>query len=276
MSAKVTGGPTHWRANLDELALGVGHLQEATDQSMRLAGEATVAGGLLAGITIMTPQGPLIGANTVAISTGLLTMRAEVEALRTGVDFAVNSYLEAEQQITRAVDVAFTPLALAMSIVGVTTDANVPNDVYEIAIRGTTGAAWTSIESAFTTLDTMVPGSKYVAGNTIGWMSGFDENLWDVPPTQLTIGTLAHALGHFGLLKMAPYDTTNITQDPDENGWQTREAISGDGSLKSMNLLQEYGYDHDTVTVAKIQQQNGTDAYAVIYPGTTPVGDDGG
>ena len=276
MSAKVTGGPTHWRANLDELALGVGHLQEATDQSMRLAGEATVAGGLLAGITIMTPQGPLIGANTVAISTGLLTMRAEVEALRTGVDFAVNSYLEAEQQITRAVDVAFTPLALAMSIVGVTTDANVPNDVYEIAIRGTTGAAWTSIESAFTSLDTMVPGSKYVAGNTIGWMSGFDENLWDVPPTQRTIGTLAHALGHFGLLKMAPYNTTNITQDPDENGWQTREAISGDGSLKSMNLLQEYAYDHDTVTVAKIQQQDGTDAYAVIYPGTTPVGDDGG
>ncbi|MDN6490574.1 MAG: hypothetical protein L0K41_09260, partial [Yaniella sp.] len=28
--------------------------------------------------------------------------------------------------------------------------------------------------------------------------------------------------------------------------------------------------------VAKIQQQNGTDAYAVIYPGTTPVGEDGG
>src|SRR5699024_12050382 len=156
--------------------------------------------GLLAGITIMTPQVSLIGSNTVGISTGQLTIRAEVEALRTGVDFAVNSYLEAEQQITRAVDVAFTPLALAMSIVGVTTDANVPNDVYEIAIRGTTGAAWTPIESAFTSLDTMVPGSKYVAGNTIGWMSGFDENLWDVPPTQRAIGNLDHALVNFGLI----------------------------------------------------------------------------
>ena len=101
MSAKVTGGPTHWRANLDELALGVGHLQDATQHSMRLAGEATVAGGLLAGVTIMTPQGPMIGANTVAISTGLLTMQAEVAALRAGVDFAVNAYLETEQQITR-------------------------------------------------------------------------------------------------------------------------------------------------------------------------------
>lgn len=274
MSAKVTGGPTHWRANLDELALGVGQLQDATEHSMRLAGEATVAGGLLAGITIMTPQGPLIGANTAAISAGLLAMRAEVEALRTGVDFAVNSYLEAEQQITRVVDAAFTPLALAMSIVGVTTDVNIPNDVYEIAIRGTTGAAWAPVESAFTSLNGVLPGSKYVAGNTIGWMAGFDDNLWDVPPTQRTIGTLAHALGYLGLSQMAPYDTTNITQHPGADGWQTRDAISRDGSLKSMSLLQDYAYDHDTVTVAKLEQPDGSDAYAVIYPGTTPVGDD--
>ena len=276
MSAKVTGGPTHWRANLDELALGVGRLQDATEHSMRLAGEATVAGGLLAGVTIMTPQGPMIGANTVAISTGLLTMQAEVAALRAGVDFAVNSYLETEQQISRAVDAAFTPLALAISIVGVTTDVNVPNDVYEIAIRGTTSAAWAPVESAFTTLDGVLPGSKYVAGNTIGWMAGFNDNLWDVAPTQRTIGTLAHALGYLGLSQLAPYDTTNITQEPGADGWQSREALGADGSLKSMSLLQDYGYDHDTITVAKIEQPQGSDVYAVIYPGTTPVGDGDG
>src|SRR5690625_6220315 len=88
MSARVTGGPTHWRANLDELALGVAQLREATDQTMRLAGDAAVAGGLLAGVTLMTPQGPIIGSNTVGISTGLISMRTEVEALSAGVEFA--------------------------------------------------------------------------------------------------------------------------------------------------------------------------------------------
>src|SRR5699024_6330083 len=86
--------------NLDELVLGLGHLQDATDQTMRLAGEATVAGGLLAGVTLMTPQGPIIGANTLAISSGLVAMRAEVEMLKTGVDYSVQAYLTAEQQIT--------------------------------------------------------------------------------------------------------------------------------------------------------------------------------
>lgn len=204
MSATVTGGPTHWRANLDELVLGVGQLQDATDQTMRLAGEATVAGGLLAGVTIMTPQGPLIGANTLAISTGLITMRTEVEVLRAGVDFAVQSYLEAEQQITKLVDTALTPMALVLSIVGVTTDVNVSNDMYEIAMRGTTAAMWAPVETAFGLIDQAVPGTKFVAGNTIGWMTGMDENLWDVPPTQRTIGMLAHALGHAGLMNLAP------------------------------------------------------------------------
>lgn len=276
MSGKVTGGPTHWRANLDELALGVGYLQEATDQTMRLAGDATVAGGLLAGVTIMTPQGPLIGANTLAISTGLLTMRAEVEVLRAGVDFAVDSYLEAEQQITRMVDAALTPAALVLSIIGVTTDVNVPNDVYEIAVRGTTAAVWTPVESGFNALNRIVPGSKYVAGNTIGWMWGLDENLWDVPATQRTIGMLAHSLGHLGVMNLAPYDTKNVTQAPGEDGWAVREPVGDGGSLKSMRLLQDYAYDHDTVTVAKIQQPDGSDAYALIYPGTTPADEDDG
>lgn len=276
MSATVTGGPTHWRANLDELVLGVGQLQDATDQTMRLAGEATVAGGLLAGVTIMTPQGPLIGANTLAISTGLITMRTEVDVLRAGVDFAVQSYLEAEQQITKLVDTALTPMALMLSIVGVTTDVNVSNDMYEIAMRGTTAAMWAPVETAFGLIDQAVPGTKFVAGNTIGWMTGMDENLWDVPPTQRTIGMLAHALGHAGLMNLAPYATTNITEDPGEDGWAVREPVGEDGSLKSMRLLHDYAYDHDTVTVAKIEQPDGSDAYAVIYPGTTPVGDEGG
>lgn len=276
MSAKVTGGPTHWRANLDELALGVGQLQEATDQTMRLAGDATVAGGLLAGVTIMTPQGPMIGANTLAISTGLLTMRAEVEVLRAGVDFAVESYLEAEQQITKAVDAAFTPMAVVLSVVGLTTDTNVPTGAYEIALRGTTSAMWAPVEGVFSTLDKTIPGTKYVAGNTIGWMWGLDGNLWDVPPTQRTLGMLGHAMGQVGLMHLAPYDTTNVTEHAGEDGWATRDAVGDDGSLKSMRLLQDYAYTHDTVTVAKLEQPDGSDAYAVIYPGTTPMGDGGG
>ena len=145
MSASVIGGPSHWRANLDELVLGLGHLQDATDQTMRLAGEATVAGGLLAGVTLMTPQGPIIGANTLAISSGLVAMRAEVEMLKTGVDYSVQAYLAAEQQLTRVVEAALTPRAAVLSFVGVTTDLNMPNKVYEIALRGTTepcGPRW--------------------------------------------------------------------------------------------------------------------------------------
>src|SRR5699024_12731178 len=34
--------------------------------------------------------------------------------------------------------------------------------------------------------------------------------------------------------------------------------------------------DHDTVTVAKLAQPDGSDAYAIIYPGTTPMGDTDG
>src|SRR5690625_1406487 len=94
MSARVTGGPTHWRANLDELARGAEKLRYATDQTMRLAGEAMAAGGLLTGVTLMTPQGSVIGANTVGISTGLIAMRAEVQALTAGAEFAVAGYVE--------------------------------------------------------------------------------------------------------------------------------------------------------------------------------------
>jgi len=276
MSASVIGGPSHWRANLDELVLGLGHLQDATDQTMRLAGEATVAGGLLAGVTLMTPQGPIIGANTLAISSGLVAMRAEVEMLKTGVDYSVQAYLTAEQQITSVVDAALTPMAAVLSIVGVTTDLNMPNKVYEIALRGTTGAVWTPVERAFSGLDMMVPGSKYVIGNVVSWAWGADENLWDIPPTQRTIGMLAHSFGHFGLLNLAPYDTKNITEQPGADGWQQRDLLDGDRSTRAMELLQDYAYDHDTVTVAKLAQPDGSDAYAIIYPGTTPMGDTDG
>src|SRR5690625_5706026 len=106
MSGRVTGGPSHWRANLDVLTLGAGHHRQATVDTLRLAGEATVAGGLLAGVTIMTPQGPLIGVNTVKLSTGLIAMRAEVELLSKGVEHAVAAYLEDGVQITNLVTVA--------------------------------------------------------------------------------------------------------------------------------------------------------------------------
>lgn len=276
MSANVTGGPTHWRANLDELTVGVGQLQEATEHTMRLAGKATVAGGLLAGVTIMTPQGPLIGAKTAGLSAGLVAMRTEVEVLTVGVEYAVSAYLEAEQQITNAVNSAFTPMAVVLSIVGATTDVNVPNDVYEIAIRGTTSAAWFPIETAFSMLDRYVPGAKYATGNAIGWLSGTDENIWDIPPTQRTYGMLAQAMGQFGIMQMAPYDTTNVTSNPAESGWEHRAALDTGGSVKAMQLMKDYAYEDDTVTIAKIGQDDGTDAYAVIYSGTTPLGDDSG
>src|SRR5699024_4617577 len=127
MSASVIGGPSHWRANLDELGLGLGHLQDATDQTMRLAGEATVAGGQLAGVTLMTPQGSSIVANALAVFGGLVAMRAEVEMMKAGVDYSVQAYLTAEQQITSVVDAALTPMAAVLSSVGVTTDLNMPN-----------------------------------------------------------------------------------------------------------------------------------------------------
>src|SRR5690625_7525611 len=139
MSGKVTGGPTHWRANLDELTLGAGHLRQATADTLRLAGEATVAGGLVAGVTIMTPQGPLIGVNTVKLSTGLIAMRAEVELLSKGVEHAVAAYLEAEAQITNLATTAAPPAAVGLRVIGATTDVNVPSDVYELDIRGAKG-----------------------------------------------------------------------------------------------------------------------------------------
>src|SRR5699024_3735360 len=130
MSARVTGGPTHWRANLDELALGAAKLRDATDQTMRLAGEAMAAGGLLTGVTLMTPQGSVIGANTIGISTGLIAMRAEVQALTAGVEFAVAGYLEAEAQITNLGKLAVTPDAGGLSILGPTTRRNRRNATY--------------------------------------------------------------------------------------------------------------------------------------------------
>ncbi|NWN88669.1 MAG: hypothetical protein HLX51_09050 [Micrococcaceae bacterium] len=274
MSANVTGGPTHWRANLDELKLGVGHLQEATEQTMNLAGKAVVAGGLLSGVTIMTPQGPLIGTNTVALSTGLVTMRGEVELLSTGVDAAIAAYLETEQRVTTMVNAAATPAAIVLSIVGFTTDLNVPNDVYEIAVRGTVEGVWAGVEAGFTTLDRIIPGSKYVGGNVISWTMDLDENMWNIPPAERTLGMLAHSVGQFGMLNLAPYNTTNVTRQPGEDGWQDRDVLSDGGSIKAMQLLKDYAYEEDGVTVAKIQQDDGSDAYVVLYAGTTPLGEE--
>src|SRR5699024_3508322 len=110
----------------------------------------------------------------------------------------------------------------------------------------------------FSGLDMMVPGSKYVIGNVVSWAWGADENLWDIPPTQRTIGMLAHSFGHFGLLILAPYDTKNITEQPGADGWQQRELLDGDRSTSAMELLQDYAYDHDTVTVAKLAQPDGS------------------
>ncbi|GAA4476833.1 hypothetical protein GCM10023190_15180 [Enteractinococcus fodinae] len=276
MSANVTGGPTHWRANLDELGLGAARLQEATEQTMRLAGDAAAAGGLLAGVTIMTPQGPLIGANTVGISTGLIAMRAEVQALTTGVEYAVAGYLEAEAHISNLVDFAVTPTAVMLSILGLTTSLNVPNDMYEIAIRGANTYMWAPVEAAFTALDGTVPGAKLAMGHAIGWMFGLEESLWDVDPSQRTYGMLAHALQHAGLMRLAPYDVDNVTPQPAADGWQTRDSLGMDSSMQAMDLLQDYAQEADTVTIARIGQSDGSDAYAVMYPGTTPLGDDSG
>lgn len=276
MSARVTGGPTHWRANLDELSLGSARLREATDQTMRLAGDAAAAGGLLAGVTIMTPQGPMIGANTVGISTGLIGMRAEVQTLTAGVEAAVAGYLEAEAQITNMVNLAVTPTAVVLSILGLTTSLNVPNDMYEIAIRGASNYVWAPVEAAFTVMDRTVPGSKFGMGNAIGWMFGLDTNLWDMNPSQRTYGMLAHTLQQVGLMQLAPYDIDNVTTQPAEDGWQQRAEIGTDGSMQAMTLLHDYAYEPDTVTIAKLAQPDGTDAYAVMYPGTTPLGDDSG
>jgi|GEM_PF-1860757 len=276
MSARVTGGPTHWRANLDELQLGAAQLRQATDQTMRLAGEASVAGGLLAGVTIMTPQGPLIGSNTFGISTSLIQLRAEVDALSVGVEFAIAGYLEAETQITNLVNLAVTPSAIVLSVLGLTTDLNVANDWYALAIRGTTSYVWAPIETVFTAMDRWVPGSKMGMGNAIGWMYGLDENIWEMDPSQRTFGMVAHALQQAGLMQLAPYDIDNVTQHPGTDGWQQREAITEDGSTRAMQLLEEYAYVDDTITIAKITQHDGSDAYAVLYPGTTPLSDESG
>lgn len=274
MSARVTGGPTHWRANLDELTLGAAKLRDATDQTMRLAGEAIAAGGLLAGVTLMTPQGSVIGANTVSVSTGLIGMRAEVQTLTAGVEFAVAGYLEAESQITNLVNLAVTPSAVVFSILGLTTSLNVPNDMYEIAIRGAHNYVWAPVDALFTAMDRTVPGSKYAIGNAIGWMYGADESLWDMDPAQRSYGMLSHALQQTGLMRLAPYDVANVTAT--EQGWQQREHIGTDGSMQAMHLLHDYAYEADTVTVAQLTQPDGTQAYAVLYPGTTPLGDESG
>lgn len=244
MSATVTGGPTHWRANLDELSLGAARLREATEHTMRLAGDAAAAGGLLAGITIMTPQGPIIGANTVGISTGLIAMRAEVQALTTGVEYAVEGYLEAEAHISNLVDLAVTPTAVVLSILGLTTSMNVSNDMYEIAIRGANTYAWAPVEAAFTTLDGTAPGAKLAIGHTIGWMFGLEESLWDVDPSQRTYGMLAHALQHAGLMRLAPYDVDNVTSQPTADGWQARDNLGTDGSMQAMSLLEDLSLIH--------------------------------
>lgn len=274
MSARVTGGPTHWRANLDELALGAAKLRDATDQTMRLAGEAMAAGGLLTGVTLMTPQGSVIGANTIGISTGLIAMRAEVQALTAGVEFAVAGYLEAEAQITNLVNLAVTPSAVVLSILGLTTPLNVPNDMYELAIRGANNYVWAPVDALFTAMDRTVPGSKFAIGHAIGWMYGTEENLWDMDPSQRTYGMLTQALQQAGLMQLAPYDIENVTAGSQD--WRHREDISTEGSMQAMDLLHDYAYEADTVTIAQITQADGTDVYAVMYPGSTPLGDDSG
>lgn len=276
MSANVTGGPTHWRANLDELTLGAAQLRKATEQTMQLAGEAMMAGGVLTGVTIMTPQGPLIGAKTFELSTGLMGMQAEVEVLTYGVEFAVAAYLEAEAQISNLMTLAVTPSAVVLSVLGATTSLDVPNDMYELAVRGTTSFLWSPVETAFSAADRFVPGSKFAIGHAIGWTFGLDENIWDLAPTQRTYGMLAHTLEQFGLMQLAPYDIENVTQTPGADGWQDRASLHDGGSTKAMQLMKDYAYEPDTVTVAKIVQPDGTEAYAVMYSGTTPLGDDSG
>ncbi|HEY4535208.1 MAG TPA: hypothetical protein VIG71_04460 [Enteractinococcus sp.] len=276
MSANVTGGPSHWRANLDELTLGAGHLQEATQQTMRLAGDTVMAGGLLSGVTIMTPQGPLIAAHTAQLSTSLLGLRTQVEMLSRGVEYAVAAYLEAEAQITNLVNLAVTPSAVVLSLVGATTAVNVPNDMYALAIRGTTSYLWSPVETALSAADRVVPGSKMGMGYAIGWMSGLDQNIWDIPPTQRTYGMLANALERYGLMQLAPYDIANTTPAPAADGWQPREALQDQGSLKAMQLLKDYAYEPDTVTVAKMVDADGSEVYALLYSGTTPLGDETG
>lgn len=276
MSANVTGGPSDWRANLDELALGAGHLREATEHTMRLAGDAMLAGGLLSGVTIMTPQGPLIAANTFELSASLMGMRAQVEALTHGVEYAVAAYLEAEAQISNLLTLAVTPSAVVLSVLGATTALDIPNDMYMLAIRGTTSYLWSPVETAFSAADRFVPGTKFAMGHAIGWMFGLEQNIWDMPPTQRTYGMLAHALEQHGLMQLAPYDIENVTQAPAADGWQDRNALQAHGSTKSMQLLKDYAYEPDTVTVAKMTQPDGSEAYALMYSGTTPLGDDSG
>lgn len=276
MSAKVTGGPTHWRANLDELMLGAGILREATQDTVRLATDSFVAGGVLAGVSIMTSQGPLIGVNAAQLSTGLLGLRAQVEALTTGVEYAVESYVAVETKISRAMDMARTPGAIVLSILGAAGIMDVPNDAYEIAIRGTTSAFWAPFEAAVQYLDHAVPGTKMVLGNTISWSMGLEENFWDLDPTMRTGGMLAVGLEQLGLTQLAPYDVANVTAEPGADGWQQREPLAANGSAKAMQLMKTYAYEPDTITVAKISQDDGTDAYAVMYSGTTPLDGEGG
>src|SRR5699024_8231643 len=58
--------------------------------------------------------------------------------------------------------------------------------------------------------------------------------------------------------------------------WRHREDISTEGSMQAMDLLHDYAYEADTVTIAQITRADGTDGYVVMYPGSTPVGDDSG
>lgn len=276
MSANVYGGPSSWRANLDDLTRGTAELQAATQETMRLAGDALLAGGLLSGITLLTPQGPLLGAHTVQLSAGLLGLRADVAALSHGVQASVAAYLAAEAHISTAFDALATPGAVMLSLLGATTSLNVPNDAYEIAIRGTTTALWLPVEGAFNALNTTVPGAKYVAGHAIGWMLGLEQSVWEVPPTRRTFGMLAQTMEHLGLIQLAPYAVTNVTPEPGGDGWQVRAPIEQTDSLHSMALLHDYAYEPNTVTIARITQPDGAEAYAVLYSGTTPLGEDAG
>src|SRR5690606_17196627 len=166
------------------------------------------------GVTIMTPQGPLIAAHTAQLSTSLLGLRTQVEMLSRGVEYAVAAYLEAEAQITNLVNLAVTPSAVVLSLVGATTAVNVPNDMYALAIRGTTSYLWSPVETAWSAADRVVAGSKMGMGYAIGWMSGLDQNIWDIPPTQRTYGMLANGLERYGLMQLAPYDIANTTPAP--------------------------------------------------------------
>jgi hypothetical protein len=101
-SFSVRGGPTSIHANLDELERGSMLLAEAAAESTALAVRAAGWGSLM---TIAAQQSPLagaLGARTAELSSGLLAVGMEAEALEHAVGFSVRSYREAEGRALRA------------------------------------------------------------------------------------------------------------------------------------------------------------------------------